>query len=136
MDQIGPVLALVYLGLFVLLSLLGAHRLLMVVLYLRHRRESPNPKGNFPEPPPVTVQLPLFNEKFVAPRLLEAAAALDWPREKLEIQVLDDSTDETREIVARKVEELRARGITIHHLHREQRKGFKAGALAEGLEKA
>ncbi len=136
MDQIGPLLALVYLGLFGLLSLLGAHRLLMVLLYLRHRKEAPRPAGAFPEPPFVTVQLPLYNEKFVAPRLLEAAAALDWPREKLEIQVLDDSTDETREVVASKVEELRARGIPMVHLHRKERRGFKAGALAEGLEKA
>ncbi len=136
MDQIGPILALVYLGLFGLLSLLGAHRLLMVALYLRHRKETPRPAGEFPVPPFVTVQLPLYNEKFVAPRLLESAAALDWPREKLEIQVLDDSTDETREIVASKVKELRARGVPIVHVHRRERRGFKAGALAEGLEKA
>ncbi len=136
MDQLGPVLALAYLGLFGLLSLLGAHRLLMVLLYLRHRKEKPEPAGNFSEPPLVTVQLPLYNEKFVASRLLEAAAALDWPKEKLEIQVLDDSTDETRELVAAKVAELRRRAVPITHVHRDERKGFKAGALAAGLEKA
>ncbi|MEW6086137.1 MAG: cellulose synthase family protein [Chloroflexota bacterium] len=86
--------------------------------------------------PVVTVQLPIYNELYVAERLIEAAAALDYPRERFEIQVLDDSTDETVSLVARTVERIRARGIDIHHLHRKDRQGFKAGALADGLKTA
>lgn len=81
----------------------------------------------------VTVQLPLFNEKYVAERLLRRAAALDYPTEKLDIQVLDDSTDETTTLVAGLVAELQEKGMTISHLQRTERQGFKAGALAAGL---
>jgi hypothetical protein len=81
----------------------------------------------------VTVQLPVFNEAPVVTRLIDAAAALDYPRERLEIQVLDDSTDETREYAARAVAAHRARGVDIHHRVRPRRSGYKAGALAEGL---
>jgi cellulose synthase/poly-beta-1,6-N-acetylglucosamine synthase-like glycosyltransferase len=84
----------------------------------------------------VTVQLPIFNEMYVAERLVEAVCRLDYPRDRLEVQVLDDSTDETREIAARQVEALRARGFDIRHLHRTDRQGFKAGALAAGLDTA
>jgi len=95
-----------------------------------------------PEPPPmerwpsVTVQLPIYNEMYVAERLIDAAAALDYPPDLLEIQVLDDSTDETVELVGRTVSRLQARGVRIHHLHRQDRRGFKAGALADGLKSA
>jgi hypothetical protein len=89
-----------------------------------------------PELPFVTVQLPLYNEAFVAERLLRAAAALDWPRDRLEIQVLDDSTDQTRRIVDRTAHELREEGCAIEALRRPNRTGFKAGALAYGLERA
>jgi len=86
--------------------------------------------------PFVTVQLPIYNELYVAERLIEAAAALDYPPSRFEIQVLDDSTDETVSLVARSVDRIRARGIQIHHLHRTDRQGFKAGALAHGLQTA
>ncbi|MFZ5885318.1 MAG: cellulose synthase family protein [Chloroflexota bacterium] len=86
--------------------------------------------------PPVTVQLPIFNERYVARRLIEAAAALDYPPSLLEIQVLDDSTDDTVSIAKETVERLRGAGIDIKHLHRTDRRGFKAGALAEGLKTA
>ena len=86
--------------------------------------------------PFVTVQLPIYNELYVAERLIEAAAALDYPPSRFEIQVLDDSTDETVSLVARSVDRIRARGIQIHHLHRVDRQGFKAGALAHGLQTA
>lgn len=87
-------------------------------------------------PPLVTVQLPVYNEWYVAERLLDACAELDYPRDRIEIQVLDDSTDETASMIAKKVNELRARGVDILHLHRTNREGFKAGALAKGLESA
>src|SRR6185312_1888125 len=83
--------------------------------------------------PVVTVQLPLFNEMYVASRLLDAIAQLEYPRDKLEIQVLDDSTDETQSICRAKVEELAQEGLDIHYIHRVDRTGFKAGALEHGL---
>ncbi|GAB4580077.1 MAG: glycosyltransferase family 2 protein [Anaerolineales bacterium] len=104
--------------------------------YLSIRLKPPLPPDLPEEWPRVTVQLPVFNELYVAERLIEAAAGLEYPRERLEIQVLDDSTDETVELVARSVEAARARGIQIMHVHRDNRKGFKAGALAEGLQTA
>ncbi len=83
--------------------------------------------------PHVTVQLPIFNERYVAQRLIESAAKLDYPKDLLEIHVLDDSTDDTRQIAADIVEQLRSEGVDIKHLHRKNRHGFKAGALADGL---
>ena len=116
-----------------LLAFYGAHRFLMVHLYYRHRGNDPLPAGQLWELPRVTVQLPIYNEVYVVERLIEAAAALDYPKHLLEIQVLDDSTDETREIAARTVERYRALGFDITHRTREIRTGYKAGALAEGL---
>jgi len=84
--------------------------------------------------PHVTVQLPLYNEWHVVDRLIEASGKLDWPKELLEIQVLDDSTDDTVLVVTKKVKQLRSHGIDIVHLHRNDRNGFKAGALAKGYE--
>ena len=86
--------------------------------------------------PPVTVQLPVFNEAAVVERLIDAAAGLDYPTELLDIQLLDDSTDETTELAARRVEHWRRRGIGISHIRRPERVGFKAGALASGMEEA
>lgn len=116
-----------------LLACYGLHRYWMIFLYYRHRRHPPQPQGRFTELPRVTVQLPLYNEKFVAARLLDAVARLDYPADRLEIQVLDDSTDETTEICAAKVAEWQARGRRMHFLHRNERVGFKAGALQAGL---
>jgi cellulose synthase/poly-beta-1,6-N-acetylglucosamine synthase-like glycosyltransferase len=89
-----------------------------------------------PEWPVVTVQLPIFNERLVVERLIDAVCALRYPRDLLEIQVLDDSTDETRARIATLVRKYRARGVDIVHTHRTQRTGYKAGALAKGLEVA
>ena len=86
--------------------------------------------------PAVTVQLPIYNEWYVAERLIESAAALDYPRGLLQIQVLDDSTDETRSLIARTVQRLQAEGFDVVHMHRADRQGYKAGALAEGLKTA
>lgn len=119
-----------------ILSLYGVHRLLLVIDFLRTRDRAPKCPPAPAEWPWVTVQLPLYNEMYVASRLIDAVAALDYPRDRLEIQVLDDSTDETREIVAGKVAEKRREGLDIVHLHRTDRTGFKAGALAEGLKRA
>lgn len=125
-----------YFVVLVLLAVYGVHRLLIMALYRRSRWRAPEDLCHLEEWPRVTVQLPLFNEMYVAERLLEAAAAIDYPRDRLQIQVLDDSTDRTRDIVARKVAVLRGRGVNIEHLHRTNRSGFKAGALAAGLRSA
>ena len=85
------------------------------------------------ELPFVTVQLPIYNERYVVNRLLDAAAELDWPRDRLEIQVLDDSTDGTKELAAEHVARLQRRGLSVVHLHRTDRSGFKAGALQAGM---
>jgi cellulose synthase/poly-beta-1,6-N-acetylglucosamine synthase-like glycosyltransferase len=99
----------------------------------RDARAAPPPLTTRPR---VTVQLPIYNELYVAERLIRAVAQLDYPPALLEIQVLDDSTDETVEVVRAAVERLRAQGANIVHLHRLHRNGFKAGALAEGLAQA
>ncbi len=123
-----------YLLLLSLLSVNGLHRLWMLWAYLRR---SPDPVPAPPaEWPQVTVQLPLFNERFVVERLLDCIAALDYPRDRLHIQVLDDSTDDTTELARARVAALIARGVDIVLLHRSDRTGFKAGALAAGLEVA
>ncbi len=124
---------------FVIVSILavyGLHRCYMVFLFKRYRARVPVPKDRFIEMPRVTVQLPIFNELYVVERLLDAVAAIDYPRDRLEVQVLDDSTDETREVAARKARELRASGLDVVYHHRDTREGFKAGALAAGLEAA
>ncbi|MGB0523131.1 MAG: cellulose synthase family protein [Flammeovirgaceae bacterium] len=107
----------------------------LVMLYRKARKAPPTPPAIPPheELPPVTIQLPLYNELYVVDRLIDTVASFDYPKDKLEIQVLDDSTDETVEIVRKKVEEWQAKGIDIQHVRRGNRKGFKAGALQYGL---
>lgn len=129
-------LVIAYLVILLALALYGFHRSTLVYLYYRHKRNRPQPKARYTELPTVTVQLPLFNEMYVAQRLLDAVAKIDWPRDRFEIQVLDDSTDETQEICKAKVDELRATGLDVKYLHRTDRTGFKAGALEAGLKTA
>lgn len=114
----------------------GFHRLMMVVLYLIHRKDVPQPAGQWEELPVVTVQLPMFNEKYVVEGLLQKVTAIDWPKDKLEIQILDDSTDDTWELCKQQVEHYRAQGFDIVCLHRTDRTGFKAGALEKANEVA
>jgi hypothetical protein len=120
------------------LCTLGAHRAVTVYLCRKHRRfieraARPVARFNEAELPRITVQLPLYNEATVAARLIEAAGRIDYPSDRLEIQVLDDSSDETRVIAAKKVDELRARGIDARYVRRPTREGYKAGALDYGL---
>src|SRR5256884_3982531 len=125
-----------YLSVLIGLSTYGVHRYFIIYLYLKNRKRVPVPTRYFEQLPKVTVQLPIFNEVYVAERLLRSVSELDYPRELLQIQVLDDSTDETREITASCAEELRQRGFNVQRIHRVDRIGFKAGALAVGLDAA
>src|SRR5690606_7590054 len=110
----------------------GSHRLAIVFLYLKHNRKRPQPKEVFTELPLVTIQLPVFNEMHVVDRLLDSVAALDYPQDKMQIQLLDDSTDSTVEICRAGIERLKAKGFDAEHIHRTDRTGFKAGALENG----
>jgi len=125
-----------YYGALALLCCYGIHRYLMLVLYNKYKRCPPPTPDRLPELPPLTIQLPVFNEMYVVERLIRAICGLRYPKDKLEIQVLDDSTDETREICGRLVAEYRCRGFEIHHITRENRAEFKAGALENGLRTA
>ena len=124
---------------FFVLSILGIygwHRYFIVYQYMKYRDRRPGPPPPVDEWPVVTVQLPIYNEMYVVDRLIDAVCALDYPRDRLEIQVLDDSTDETRDIVELAVRRQQARGFDIKLLHRTERTGYKAGALEAGLKSA
>jgi cellulose synthase/poly-beta-1,6-N-acetylglucosamine synthase-like glycosyltransferase len=122
-----------------ILAIYGWHRYYLVYLYMKNRHKAAG-RGAAPpalrELPAVTIQLPIYNEMYVADRLIDAVCEMDYPRELLEIQVLDDSTDETCEIAELAVRRHAARGLDIHYLHRVDRTGFKAGALEAGLKVA
>src|SRR6201984_3596369 len=136
-ESIGHIIwTICYLSVLTGLSAYGVHRYFIIYLYLKNRKRPPLPARYFEQLPKVTVQLPIFNEVYVAKRLLRSVSELDYPRELLQIQVLDDSTDETREITASYSAELRHRGYSVQRIHRVDRTGFKAGALATGLEAA
>ena len=115
------------------LSLYGLHRYVIVYLFFKNRKHAPRPLGQFKDLPRVTVQLPVYNEIYVVERLLNAVAALDYPRDLLQVQLLDDSTDETTAVAAEKVAQLKRAGLDIELIHRADRTGFKAGALSNGL---
>jgi cellulose synthase/poly-beta-1,6-N-acetylglucosamine synthase-like glycosyltransferase len=136
LDTFDIVIISLYFGILFILSLYGFYRLKLVYLFFRYLPHAPKPKAEFSELPKVTVQLPLFNEMYVVERLIEAVAAIDYPKELLEIQVLDDSTDETIAIASQVVAEYQKRGFDIVYLHRTDRTGFKAGALEAGLKSA
>jgi cellulose synthase/poly-beta-1,6-N-acetylglucosamine synthase-like glycosyltransferase len=125
-----------YLVVLGILGVYGFHRGMLLWLYWRHRQKQPKPASHFEEMPMVTIQLPMFNEMYVAERLLESVAKIEYPMDRMEIQVLDDSTDETQEIARAKVDELCARGFNAVYRHRTNRVGYKAGALAEATDSA
>jgi cellulose synthase/poly-beta-1,6-N-acetylglucosamine synthase-like glycosyltransferase len=118
------------------MSLYGLHRYFIIFLYFRNRHLAPPSPKKFPELPMVTVQLPIYNEVYVIERLLRAVSRIDYPREKLEIQILDDSTDETRDLADQEAMRLRRSGFQVEVLRRPNRIGFKAGALNHGLGQA
>lgn len=122
-----------YAAILLVLCLFGLHRYWMVLLFRRHRDDATEPRRRFDaaELPRVTVQLPMYHEGPVARRVIDAACALDYPADRLQIQVLDDSTDGTQHETQRAVEFWRTQGIDIEHRHRVDRTGYKAGALAQ-----
>ena len=126
-----------YFAVMIVLSIYGLHRYKLVWQYYHYRKNATHqPTSRFDQLPRVTIQLPIFNEQFVIDRLIESVCRLDYPRNLLEIQVLDDSTDETKEVAQLIVDRYRALGHNIVYLHRTNRTGFKAGALQEGLKVA
>jgi len=127
---------IILVGYFVALLILfvfGLHGFVMLFYHRKYKEVKHEPNPDFECDATVTIQLPLYNELYVVERLIDTICKIDYPKDKLEIQVLDDSTDETVNIAARVVEEKRKEGIDISHIHRKNREGFKAGALKEGL---
>src|SRR6476661_3164958 len=122
----------VYVSVLCVRAIYGSHRYRMAYLYYRHKFKLPTPNGTLEKLPKVTIQLPIFNEMYVVERLVDSVCKIDYPRELLEIQVLDDSTDETCAIARAVVERNRQKGHDVVYIHRENRRGFKAGALENG----
>src|SRR6187397_2153579 len=135
--SVGETLILAtYFFVLVILAVYGWHRYYLVYLYMKNKDRVPVPAGSLEALPVVTIQLPIYNEMYVTDRLIDAVCQIDYPRELLEIQVLDDSTDETTNVAERAVRRNAAQGIDIKYLHRTDRTGYKAGALEAGLQVA
>src|SRR3979411_2182297 len=125
-----------YMSVLIGLSAYGIHRYVIIYLFLKHRRRHTVPAGHFEQLPKVTMQLPIFNEVYVVERLLRSVSEIDYPKDLLQIQVLDDSTDDTQALTTSCVAELQSRGFNVELIHRTDRTGFKAGALETGLASA
>jgi cellulose synthase/poly-beta-1,6-N-acetylglucosamine synthase-like glycosyltransferase len=136
----GLLIIIIYsaaLALIFVYCLVQFHLALQYVRFHKKQQREPQRVPELPaELPQVTVQLPLYNELYVTERLLEAVAEIEWPKDKLQIQVLDDSTDESLEVAANKIASLKQHGLDIEHVRRPERKGFKAGALQYGMDLA
>src|ERR1051325_10875245 len=123
-----------YFSILLVLSVYGLHRYEMIRTYFKYRKKvSSGPIANFEALPRVTIQLPLYNERYVVERLIDEIVKIEYPRELLQIQVLDDSTDDTAPFADALVQKYQAMGYPIEYIHRSNRHGFKAGALQEGL---
>lgn len=132
MDITSPIWYFAYITVLIGLAGYGSHRLTIIFLYLKHSRNKPVPMKDFDELPLVTIQLPVFNELHVVDRLLDSVAKIDYPQDKIQIQLLDDSTDETVDICRVGIKRLVAQGFDAQHIHRTDRTGYKAGALENG----
>ncbi len=127
-------LLLPYFAVMIVLAIYGVHRYQMAYLYYKYKQNyKPDPFAYFDALPTITVQLPVYNEQFVIERLMEAICAMEYPPDRLEIQLLDDSTDETQAVAAAIVARYAALGHPVRYLHRTNRHGYKAGALDAGL---
>jgi len=136
MDSFDMAIIIAYFTILAILSFYGMHRYVMVLLFHRFRKNAAVVKEKFAELPRVTVQVPSYNEMYVIERAIDAVCSFDYPRDRLDIQVLDDSTDETQAIAVHAVERWRSLGVDIQYIHRTDRSGFKAGALENGLKSA
>src|SRR6058998_1102128 len=136
MTPVETLILAAYFFVLIILAVYGWHRYYLVYLYMKNRNKEPLVVPPLDLVPSLTIQLPLYNEMYVADRLIEAVAAIEYPRAQLEIQVLDDSTDETQSIAELAVRRYAAQGIDIKYYHRANRTGFKAGALEAGLKLA
>jgi cellulose synthase/poly-beta-1,6-N-acetylglucosamine synthase-like glycosyltransferase len=138
LDAFDWTVLIVYFGILTVLSIYGVYRVRQVIEFWRYSKFPPKPKGEFTasELPHITVQLPLFNEMYVVERLVKAVTEIDYPSDRIEIQVLDDSTDETVGIARATVEKYARQGFDIHYIDRDDRTGFKAGALKNGMKTA
>lgn len=138
LDTFDYTVLIAYFSILTVLAIYGGYRVKQVIDFWRYRKLIPTPARRFSdeELPRITVQLPLFNEMYVVERLLKSVTEIDYPRDRLEFQVLDDSTDETVKIAEATVEQYRQAGFDIHYIHRTDRTGFKAGALENGLKTA
>ncbi len=128
-----------YFSVLAILSVYGIHRYDTIHTYFKHRKKAlamQGPQRRFEQLPPVTIQLPLYNERYVVERLVEEVVKMEYPKELLQIQVLDDSTDDTHTFAEALCERYRTLGYPIEYHHRSNRHGFKAGALQEGLKTA
>src|SRR5438552_773687 len=122
-----------YFFVLIVLAIYGWHRYYLVYLYMRYKDRGAKAGPPLEPAPVVTIQLPIYNEMYVADRLIDAVCRIEYPRERLEIQVLDDSTDETRSVAEKAVRRWADEGVDIKYYHRADRGGFKAGALEAGL---
>ena len=124
-----------YFTVLIVLSIYGVHRYDIIRTYFKHRKKATGePPRRFAQLPPVTIQLPIYNERYVIERLIDEVTRIEYPRELLQIQVLDDSTDDTAPFAEALVERYRALGFPIEYHHRTNREGYKAGALQAGLD--
>lgn len=136
MSVLSIIVLSVHFTLLFLLCLFGLHRLSMVFRWLKHRKIKLPAASVFEQLPKVTVQIPLFNERLVAKRIVDAICKLEYPQDRLQIQIVDDSTDITSQIIAERVTYFQQQGIDISHVHRTNRQGFKARALKEAMNEA
>ncbi len=136
--MVARMVGYIYTAVMAGLGIYAFYLLTLIILYLRHRNDTPPQAPNLAEDqlPIVTVQIPLRNEQYVANRIVDSVASLDWPADRLEVQILDDSDDETTQILEINAERWRAEGRNVYVIHREHPTGYKAGALAEGLKTA
>jgi len=121
-----------YLSVLIGLSAYGIHRYFIIYLFLKNRKRETIPLSHFEQLPKVTVQLPIFNEVYVVERLLKSVSELDYPRDLLQIQVLDDSTDDTQALTARCVDELQSLGHNVERIHRVDRTGLRPARSKRG----
>ena len=135
---LAKIILIIYSACLVLIFYYSCIQMTLAIAYVRNRKKrklEEIPLFDSKNAPKVTIQLPMYNEMYVAERIIETAAAFDYPRDKFQIQVLDDSTDETKDIIAAKVAELAATGLNIQHIHRVDRTGYKAGALDDAMDR-